>query len=319
MLQSLSRSTRKHRPASPPCETKPATTRHRTHRAHSAVGTRHRTNRHLKGTPKGTRKKHRRKRCGGTDYVKDLIAFNKTHNKNRDDAFIRIAKDLENVPDKPSSTWLQYMLGSITGGHQNSVNDKTVTAETGDFVEIDQAEVESAIKVKKQQLNESIKLYVQHRNTLYGQNTNWQTFWHSCNTPTTQDKQVQLSQNGVFDACSTEKYTLFFYKLYEEREIVLAMNQIEEIQNMFSDLKIGTEKALATAHKDKEMTPNTTRTLQSTFKEHCKKLTDAGAKIFAEQQKMEKANANLVVLNQFEETQEKMNRMIKGPERVVPT
>jgi hypothetical protein len=41
-------------------------------------------------------------------------------------------------------------------------------------------------------------------------------------------------------------------------------------------------------------------------------LKDAGTKILAEQQKMEKASANLVVLNKFEETQEKMNLSIRG-------
>lgn len=252
--------------------------------------------------------------------MQDLIAFNKTHNKNSDDAFKTIANQLEKVPDKLTLTWLQYMLGTITGGHQKSVNYETVAGETGDFVNIDSAEVDSAIQVRKEQLNASITRYVNsYRNTLHGQNTNWQKFWHWYNTPTQQDTQVQLSQNGVLDACFTEKYTLFFYKLYEEHEIVSAKNQIEEIQNTFPDLKIGTEEALATAHEDRDMTPTTTRTLQSKLKTHCEQLTDAGQKILAEQQKIEKASANLVVLNQFEDTQDKINgMMLTSAKRVVP-
>lgn len=324
MLQSLSRSTRKHQPASPASRNKtPNHTRHRTHRAHSAVGTRHRTHRHRKGTGKahgkGTRKRHRRKRCGGTDYVQELITFNKTHNQNSDDAFKTIAKQLETVQDTSTLTWLTYMLGKITGGHQKSVNDETVAGETGDFVNIDSAEVDSAIRVRKEQLNVSITRYVNsYRNTLHEQTTNWQKFWHWCNTPTQQDTQVQLSQNGVLDACFTEKYTLFFYKLYEECEIVSATNQIKDIQNTFPDLKKRTEEALATAHKDKEMTPTTTRTLQSALKTNCEQLTAAGQKILAEQQKIEKASANLVVLNKFEKAQDKIYGMLTSAKRIVP-
>jgi hypothetical protein len=91
-------------------------------------------------------------------------------------------------------------LGTITGGHWSSVNEKD------EFVEVDKR-----IEVQKQQLNASIDLYVKkHRNMLHGQNTNWETLWHWFNTPTRQDKQVQLSQNNVFDDCFTVKYTLFF-------------------------------------------------------------------------------------------------------------
>lgn len=103
---------------------------------------------------------------------------------------------------------------------------------------------------------------------------------------------------------------LFFYKLYEKHEIVSANNKIKEIQKAFSGLKRCAEQALATAHENKEMTPTITRTLQSALKIHCEQLTDAGQKILAEQQKIEKASANLVVLNQFEKAQDKINGML---------
>lgn len=322
MPQPLSHPTRKHQPTSRASRASRASrvkarnhTRRQTQRPHRTLyRPRHRTyrTRHIQHTrrSKGTRKRPRRKQCGGEDYVGELITFNNTHGKIADTTFIGIAKQLENIPDAESwLSWINYMMGEITGKH--SVKEKTGNFEV----------VEEKNKIRKEQLNESIRQYVtKYRDALHTKDTDWQNFWHYWNVPTAHDKEVQRSQNRVFDDCLVKDlFALPFYKLYEEREIVLAKEEIQSIQNTFPALKTQGTDALRQAHEDKNMKATTTDDLRRQLTEHCTKLTDAGGKILEAQQKIETASANLAMLNHLERTQGGLEGAVNGTEKVHPT
>ena len=128
---------------------------------------------------------------------------------------------------------------------------------------------------------------------------------------------MQLSQSKVFDNCITVKFALPFYKLYEEREIVLATEEIQRIQNTFPALKTQSEKAIRQAHKDENMNATTTDDLRRQLTEHCKELTDAGGKILEAQQKIETASANLKMLNHLGRTQVGLESAVNGKEKFI--
>jgi len=211
--------------------------------------------------------------------VKDLIDFNTKERKIDNKEFIDKVKMLETAKGGNSSilSWLQRMLGEMSG--QN-----TVEADTGSYYMVD-----TAPDVLKDMLNEQIENYIRYRDSLRTPMNLWESMCNRFNVPTKATKQNQTALNQLYDDSLQPTITLFFYKLYEHREIHNAHNRITSEREKLSSIRTSSLLAVNAAHVIATQNTNTTKTT-----EHAQIVAQNFEKIEKIQQAVSLQNTHIV-------------------------
>lgn len=253
------------------------------------------------------------KRRGGTDYVKDLIDFNTKERKIDNKEFIDKVKMLETAKGGNSSiiSWLQRMLGEMSG--QN-----TVEADTGSYYMVDEAP-----EIFKDMLNAKIKNYIIYRDSLHTPPKNMlNSICNWLNVPTEATKQNQASLNNLYDDSLQDIITLFFYKLYEHREIHNAHNRITRERTRLSSIRTTSISAVVAAHNIAARDTNTTETTThaQTVAQNFKEIKEIQQAVSLQNTHIANAERNEKLLNDLEgEKLEWIRSMVDNTRvRVVP-